>query len=221
MNLSDLFDDDALASPKLAKEARRSVKAQSVLPGQEEDEDDLSWGETGGAIDYVLQGRTIEGAETTSIRALTEANRMKGALTLPVEVGTRVMFVANLGSVLAYSDIPGDKMAGTVIKVRSASGDVTSSESGVHVLWDDGQFRAIQAEHLRPAKSSDKRASTVRMRFSNFGDLSSFFTPVLAGKTSDSDLIHKATKDLWSFRQEDGEYVIERLFTEDGAPLKV
>jgi hypothetical protein len=215
MNLIHLFTDDDAPDTKLAKEARRPVTA-SVVAGLDE-EDDIAWGEMG-IIDHVLQGRTIEGSTTTSVRALTDAGRAKGALQLPVEVGTRVMFVANLGSVLSYADIPGDKMAGTVIKVRSAAGDVTASEGGVHVLWDDGKFRPILAEHLRAAGSSDRRASSVRMRFTTLGDLSALFA--LAGKEG-SDLVHKATKDLWSFRQDGGEYVIERLFTEDGSPLKV
>jgi hypothetical protein len=192
----------------------------SLLPGQELGEDDIQWGDTG-VIDHVLQGRTIEGSETTSIRALTDAHRKQGALTLPVVAGTRVSFVANLGSVLAYDDIPEDKMAGTVVTVRSATGDVTAFQDRVHVLWDDGQFRAIQAEHLRLTKSSNKQAAKVQMRVSNVGDFAGFFEPAFGKTASDSDLIHKATKDLWSFRQEGGEYVIERLFKGDGTPLKV
>ena len=221
MDLTDLLWTET-PDTKLAKEAQRQVKA-SMLPGRDEIGEDIHWGDTG-AIDHVLQGRTLEGAETTSIRALTEANRRKDALVLPVEAGTRVTFVANLGSVLSYEDIPGDKIAGTVVTVRSAAGDVTAYNDRVHVMWDDGKFRPIMAEHLRLAKSSDKRASAVRIRVSNFGDLSGFFEPALGlGKktASDSDLIHKATKDLWSFHKDGGEYVIERLFTEDGTPLKV
>lgn len=221
MDLTDLLWTDT-PDPKLAKEAQRVVTA-SMLPGRDEIGDDINWGDTG-MIDHVLQGRTIEGSETTSIRALTDAGRKSGALELPVEAGTRVMFLANLGSVLSYDDIPGDKMGGTVVTVRSAAGDVTAYNDRVHVMWDDGKFRPIMAEHLRLAKSSDKRAATVRMRVSNFGDLSGFFEPALwSGKktASDSDLIHKATKDLWSFRKDGGEFVIERLFSEDGNPLKV
>ena len=220
MDLTDLLGSPSAANKKLRKEASLSAIA-SMLPGRDEIGDDINWGDTG-AIDHVLQGRTIEGAATTSIRSLTEAGRKQGTLALPVEAGARVSFVANLGSVLAYDDIPEDKMAGTVVTVRSASGDVTAYNGQVHVMWDDGRFRAIAAEHLRPAPSSDKRASSVRMRVSNFGDLSGFFEPVFGKKVaSDSDLIHKATKDLWSFRKDGGEFVIERLFTEDGNPLKV
>ena len=185
MDLTDLLWTDT-PDPKLAKEAQRVVTA-SMLPGRDEIGDDINWGDTG-MIDHVLQGRTIEGSETTSIRALTDAGRKSGALELPVEAGTRVMFLANLGSVLSYADIPGDKMGGTVVTVRSAAGDVTAYNDRVHVMWDDGKFRPIMAEHLRLAKSSDKRAATVRMRVSNFGDLSGFFEPALwSGKKTASD----------------------------------
>ena len=33
-------------------------------------------------------------------------------------------------------------------------------------------------------------------------------------------LVHKSTRDLWAIRQEGGEFFIERLFQDDGAPLK-
>jgi len=217
MNLIDFFNTTADADT--TKDARLQ-KLASMLPGRDEIGDDINWGDTG-AIDHVLQGRTIEGSATTRIRALTDKAQVEGALKLPVQAGTRVSFVANLGSVLSYADIPEDKVAGTVVTVRSAQGDVTASDNGVHVQWDDGQFRAIRAEHLRLATQSSKRASSVRLRVASLGDLSGFFEPILGRTASDSDLVHKATKDLWSFHQDGGGFVIERLFTEDGNPLKV
>lgn len=214
MNLTDFFNTTADAD---TTKGGRLQKLASFLPGRDEVDDGINWGDTG-AIDHILQGRSIQGAETTSIRGLTDKSRAAGALKLPVQAGTRVSFVANLGSVLAYEDIP--EGSGTVVTVRSAQGDVTASDHGVHVQWDDGKFRAIQAEHLTLASTTNKRASIVRVRVASLGDLSSFFAPVSRKTASDSDLIHKATKDLWSFRQDNGGYVIERLFTEDGNPLK-
>jgi len=38
---------------------------------------------------------------------------------------------------------------------------------------------------------------------------------------SRDELVHKATKDLWSFREDGGQFVIERLFNDSGDPLKV
>lgn len=222
MDLSDFFSDGTTDGGKKLRKEARCTERVSMLPGRDEIDDDINWGDTG-MIDHVLQGRSIEGAETTSIRGLTEANRVKGALQLPVQAGTRVAFVANLGSVLAYADIPEDKTAGTVVTVRSADGDVTAYNDRVHVMWDDGQFRPIAAEHLKLASNSDKKASSVRMSFASFGDLSGFFEPALwSGKktAADSDLIHKATKDLWSFKKDGDQFVIERLFNADGKPLK-
>jgi len=219
MDLTDFIGQNRSATPGFRAGAKRPVTA-SMLPGRDEIGDDILWGDTG-AIDHVLQGRAIEGSETTSIRALTEAHRKKGALTPPVQAGTRVAFEANLGSVLAYDDIPEDKAAGTVVTVRCADGDVTAYNDRVHVLWDDGKFRPIMAEHLCLANPLDKQASTVRRCFSSLGDLASLFEPALGRTASDSDLVHKATKDLWSFHRDGGQYVIERLFSEDGAPLKV
>lgn len=187
------------------------------------------WDEFGDAfavessIDQVLQGRTIEGSASTSVRALTDKERAKSALRVPVEAGTRVRFVANLGSVLTYDDVPGDGLEGTVVTVRTADGDTTHWQDRVMVAWDDGKFRPIMAEHLRRASPSGKKANAVRMVMASFDDLSTFFGPVrTSGKRrANTDLVHKATKDLWSFRKDGDQFVIERLFDEGGKPLKV
>lgn len=176
-------------------------------------------------MDMVIQGRTIEGRSIegthyTSVRELTEQGRRANALPLPVEVGTRVAFITNIGSVLTYPDIPGDGVMGTVVLVRTGSGDSTVWENRVMVAWDDGCFRPILAEHLRPAGIKSRQANSVRMRVASLGDLSAFFSPSRTG--SSSDLVHKATKDIWSFHQDDaGGYIIERLFDTDGSPLQV
>lgn len=168
-------------------------------------------------MDDVIQGKELEGPAFTGVQALTDAGRAKKALRMPVDAGTRVRFVANLGSVLTYPDIPGPKVEGTVVTVRTGSGNQTSQDGRVFVLWDDGQFRSILAEHLRLAGVLSKRAQTMRMVVADLGDITAFFTPT-AGR---DELVHKATKDLWAFRQTGGQYVIERLFDDTGKPLKV
>ncbi len=214
MDLSDFFDN---GDTKLPAKVRKQAHTASFLPGRDEVGDDIHWGSTGG-IDHVLQGRTIDGAENSILQQLTDQAKAAGALPLPVNVGTRVAFSHDIGAVLAYEDIPDRGVEGSVILVRSPEGDRTASQNGVHVLWDDGKFRAIQAEHLRPAGLNKKRASTVRMAFIEFGGIADLFGLAKKGST---DLIHKATKDLWSFRQDGEEFIIERLFNEDGNPLKV
>jgi hypothetical protein len=142
--------------------------------------------------------------------------RAANALQLPVQVGQRVAFIANVGSVLTYSDIPGEDVKGTVVAVKVAGRAATSHEGRVFAQWDDGQFRAILAEHLRPVASS-KQASSVRMVMGSLDDLSSFFT----ASHSANELVHKATKDLWALHKEGDRFVVERLFDDTGKPLKV
>ena len=168
------------------------------------------------AVDHFLQERTLQGSQTTSMRDLTDAAREASALSLPQKAGTRVTFKSNIGAVLTYDDLPDNGMGGTIVTVRTGTGDTTAMDENVFVLWDDGKFRSIRAEHLRPTASS-KKASAVRMRVADLGDLSSFFR---SGARED-ELVHKATKDLWSFKKEGESYVIERLFDETGTPLKV
>jgi len=172
-------------------------------------------------IEEFLEGTPFEGEQYTSVRELTDKERSKRALLLPVDAGTRVRFVANLGSVMTYPDVPGEGVEGTVITVRTAHGDSTSLEEKVFVMWDDGKYRSVFAQHLRPSHNKNKHARNVRMVVSDLGDLSAFFEPARVGSGKGEDLVHKATQDLWSFRQEGEQFVIERLFTEDGDPLKV
>ena len=171
--------------------------------------------------DVPMEGTPFEGEHYTSVRELADSERRKRALLLPVDAGTRVRFVANLGSVLTYPDVPDEGVEGTVVTVRTAGGDRTELDGRVFVSWDDGKFRSILAEHLRPSRRNKRQARSVRIVTSNLGDLSSVFAPAMGAHAKSDDLVHKATKDLWSFRQEGGQFVIERLFSEDGAPLKV
>ena len=166
--------------------------------------------------DVPLRGQGVDGDYFSQLQALTEGGRKKYALPLPVLAGTRVRFVANLGSVLTYDDIPGDGVLGTVVTVKTSSGNVTSHEGNAFVLWDDGVFRSILADHLRAAKG--KTASTVRIVTANLGDISSLFG---AARSAPDELVHKATKDLWSFRKDGEQFVLERLFSDTGKPLKV
>jgi len=170
------------------------------------------------AIDRHLQGREIQGSQTHSLRDLTDAARAAKALPLPQPAGTRVRFVANLGAVLTYSDMPDPDSEGIVVTVRSGSGDVTALDGQAFVLWDDGKFRPILAEHLRLSSKASRQARSVRVVVSDLGDLSSFFT---AAQNSSDDLVHKATKDLWAVKKQGDDFVVERLFSETGQPLKV
>jgi len=171
------------------------------------------------AIDQVLQGREMGGPATTSMQDLTDKGRAANALRPPFDAGRRVSFVANVGSVLTYDRIPDEGVEGTIIKVKSGGEKKTSEGELVFVHWDDGAFRPIYAEHLRPGSSNRRMASNVAIRVASLDMVGQFFAQ---HRSAGSDeLVHKATKDLWSFRKEDKGYVIERLFDYRGEPLKV
>lgn len=58
-------------------------------------------------------------------------------------------------------------------------------------------------------------AATSRKVVANVGDLKPFM------RLSAETLIHKSTQDLWGLRKEsDGKFYIERLFDDNGSPLK-
>jgi len=149
---------------------------------------------------------------------LTDRGRLARAVPYSPENGARVAFVTNLGTLLTYPNPPEPNATGTVVKVRTSSGDTTAVDGRVFVKWDNGEFSAVQHDHLRPAPPTKVATTTTfQIRTANLGDLSEFLR---VGGT-ESDLVHKATKDLWAFRMDGDEYVIERLFDADGDPLKV
>lgn len=173
-----------------------------------------------GAVEARLSGRALNEGSFTSVRGLTDAGRVASALQLPVDAGTRVQFVANMGSMLSYDDPPAPNASGVVVSVKSASGPITEHGGHVFVRWEDGVLRAVAAEHLRKAAGRVRTTTATtanRIRVASLGDLTDFLR--VAG--TDSTLVHKATKDLWTVKRDGNEYVIERLFADSGAPLKV
>lgn len=171
---------------------------------------------TASSLDAHLDAREAEMAGK-GLRVLTDQGRAAAALPTPVLAGTRVSFIVNLGSVLSYPDPPAADAEGTVVMVRTAEGDQTGMDDFVFVKFDDGKFIAAHREHLRRARKN-KTASTFARRVSSLGDLSGF----LRWGGEEDELVHKATRDLWSFQQTgEGDYIISRLFDDTGEPLKV
>lgn len=179
------------------------------------------------AVDTRIKPQAFGSEVFEQVRSLTESGRAASALDLPVESGTKVAFLGTLGAVLTYSDSPGMGEVGEVVSVRSANGDVTSHEGRVFVKWSSGKLIPVYAEHLRLAKegsikevtaSADFEEIPVRiatLRVASFGDLSAFL------KVADNTLVHKPSKDLWSFEKDaDGGLTVKRLFDSDGKPLK-
>ena len=170
------------------------------------------------SLDAYLQNRETQGVGK-DLRGLTDRGRAAAALPLPVPVGVRVSFFTNLGSVMAYPDPPAAQAEGTVVMVRTAEGDQTGMDGMVFVKFDAGQFMAVHAEHLRKTSPNRKVASGFVRRVANLGDLTGFLR---WGGDDDNELVHRATKDLWSFdTTSGGDFVISRLFDDTGEPLKV
>ena len=60
------------------------------------------------------------------------------------------------------------------------------------------------------------RGKTAMFRVASLGDLTDFL------KVSNGALVHKSTKDLWSYSKDaDGNFLVSRLFDDEGEPLKV
>lgn len=168
------------------------------------------------SVDNYLSSNAAD--KSVGLRALTDRGRESNALHLPAIAGTRVAFVTNIGSVLSYPTLPEQDATGNVVMVRTAEGDQTSLGGMVFVKFDDGNFMQIHPEHLKLASSSSKQANSFVQRCGSLGDLTGF----LRSSRDDSQLIHKATQDLWSFEQTDeGDFLISRLFDDSGDPLKV
>lgn len=76
----------------------------------------------------------------------------------------------------------------------------------------------IDAHFTREASQKTAAAEGVkygRRKVATMGDLTDFV------RLSSEQLIHKSERDLWALKKEaDGSYFIERLFDDNGTPLK-
>ena len=148
-------------------------------------------------------------------RSKKASKRSFGPRPRKLEAGERVRFAGGLESVFSYPNPPAPGESGSVVLVRTASGDTTCVGPGVFIKWDSRDVAELMdPRHLLAGSATDKTANTVSMRLAGVGDLADF---VRHG----DDLVHKATKDLWALRKDGDDFVIERLFEEEGGPLKV
>lgn len=132
----------------------------------------------------------------------------------PIRSGTRVAFKGDLEALLSYDNPPVIGESGTVIKLIRAS-HMGVTPLTVHVRWDSGIVSEVFKEHLILSKKT-KIASSHCKRYANENDIFSHFMKI----ASEPDmLVHKATNDYWSLSKEGDDFVLERLFDEDGSPL--
>lgn len=136
------------------------------------------------------------------------------------QVGDRVASTTNNGLVIP-NRLPFAGTKGTVVQVKTATGDVTSLDGEVFVQWDGRgeKIDRVPPEFLRKAS----------MRVASLDDFVVLSSPSLsisafvreAKAPTEGELIHKATRDLWTVKVgDDGQYEIERLFDNTGEPLK-
>lgn len=150
-----------------------------------------------------------------SVVELTDAYRKQDNVELPVKSGTRVSFVGWLESYMSYNNPPTNKQQGTVVTAKEGTNNVTSHNEHVFVKFDDGKLLAVHTSHLKYV-SHDEDVKTASITLTALSDLDRFMM------ASTGQLVHKATKDLWSFDKDvNGNIVVERLYTEDGQPLKL
>jgi len=166
--------------------------------------------------EFLKDGLPLEGDQFKSMRGVAEKGKKEKKEASAFHAGSRVAFDQTLESIFTYDDIPGEGVEGSVVAVRTAHGNTTIDPMDrLFILWDDGKLRSISANHLKAAKT--KQASKYRIVASDDIVFANFFT--VAGGHGD-ELVHKATKDLWSLKQDGESFVLERLFSEEGKPLK-
>lgn len=165
-------------------------------------------------ISEFLGGQSVNSDYFSSVAKVSSKKTATAFLS-----GTRVAFVYNASSVLSYKNVPNEGVIGTVVLVKTARGNTTGDNLNAYVRWDDGNFGLFRKPHLKLAGVIKKRANTHRMTVANLGSVANIF---VSGREGNNELIHKATKDLWSLsKTKDGSFVIERLFNESGDPIKV
>lgn len=159
---------------------------------------------------------SMDAVLNTKISDLTDKKR--AGKRIAFTEGTRVVVNTNNG-VIIPTQVPMSGTKGTVVSVKTASGDVTSLGGEVFVNFD-GRGSKIDRVPVDFLRTASMRVSSLDEHFIVLSG------PSLLGSFSmnaeEATLVHKATKDLWSVKlAEDGSYDIERLFDEDGNPLKV
>lgn len=75
-------------------------------------------------------------------------------------------------------------------------------------------FFEAEPEIVSPVGQAKAASTPKRVRVSSLQQLDGFV------RTASDTLINKATNDLWALRKDGEQFFIERLFQDDGQPLK-
>lgn len=94
-------------------------------------------------------------------------------------------------------------------------GAMESSASGLDAFFES-EPEIVTPPSVTPVKAAASRTERAqRVKVGSLQQLSGF------DRVSAEMLVNKSTQDLWTIRKEaDGDYYIERLFQDDGTPIK-
>jgi len=170
---------------------------------------------------YMLPEERETDPRFESVRGLTAGEPGSPCPTHPI-AGLRVSFAGTMEAMLSYPDAPPPGTKGTIIEARTSGRKATSHEGMVFVKFDGHKEMAVVANHLVVSEQAKKKA---KRKQASMTRRASSIDALLGGgdfvKLAEDTLVHKATKDLWGLRQDVNGYVIERLFNDDGSPLKL
>lgn len=174
------------------------------------DNDDIVFGsfQKTSSMDAVLE---------TKISEITDRGRKNKTKALNFEDGMRVVAHTNNGVVIP-GQLPRAGTKGTVVSVKTATGDVVSLDGEVFVRFDGrNNIDRIPAAFLRVASMKVSSLDEHFIVLSGPNLSASFMS-----QAGESTLVHKSTQDLWSMKvSDDGSFDVERLFDDNGNPLKV
>ena len=165
-------------------------------------------------VSFVNSTKTsgLDSILSTSISDLTDRKRKKSKTSF--NEGVRVVAHTNNG-ILIPGQLPKAGTKGTVVAVETPDGKITSLEDEVFVRFDTrNKIDRISSDFLKVAS----------MKVSNLDEHFIVLSgPSLMSVASEQPtLIHKSSEDLWSVKlSEDGSYEVERLFDDNGDPLKI
>lgn len=175
--------------------------------------DDISFSDTRktASLDEVLNER-LRPSDLVDKSRVASRDRQASQLA----EGVRVVAHTNNG-LLIPNTLPMAGTKGRIVSVKTASGDVTIMDGEAFVQWD-GRGNKIDRAPIDFLRVASKKVASLE----GFIVLSGPSLLASMGAGEDGELVHKSTKDLWSVKVgEDGMYEIERLFDENGDPIKV
>jgi hypothetical protein len=159
---------------------------------------------------------SLDAVLETKISDLNDRTRKTKAKSF--QEGIRVVAHTNNGLVIP-GQLPKAGTKGVVVSVKTANGDVTSLDGEVFVRFDGrDKIDRIPSNFLRQASMKVSNLDDHFIVLSGPSLMASFAT----ASGEENVLVHKATQDLWSMKvSEDGSFDVERLFDDNGNPLKV